>query len=60
MTKVTWTLMHVGYMNFFSQLSVLIGLFIANYVTNFIGEINILFSGAAIETARLLTFAYIK
>ena len=52
--------MHVGYMNFFSQLSVLIGLFIANYVTNFIGEINILFSGAAIETARLLTFAYIK
>ena len=50
----------VGYMNFCSQLSVLIGLFIANYVVHFIGEINILFSGVAMEAAIFLTFAYIK
>ena len=50
----------VGYMNFCSQLSVLIGLFIANYVIHFIGEINILFSGVAMEAARFMAFAYIK
>ena len=50
----------VGYMNFFSQFSVLIGLFFANYVIDLIGEINLTFSGVAVQAATFLAFAYVK
>ena len=50
-------------MNFFSALSILIGLFIVNYVVDavdFVGEISIIFSGMFLQAAVFLIFAYVK
>lgn len=47
-------------MNFLAQLSVLIGLFFVNYVIDFVGEINIIFSGVVTQAAIFLIFAYVK
>ena len=49
-----------GYMNFCAQASILIGLFFANYVIDFTGEIIIIFCGGATQAAIFLIFAYVK
>ena len=47
-------------MNFTAGISGLIGLFIANYIVDFVGEINIVFSGVVSQAVVFLTFAYVK
>ena len=47
-------------MNFTAGISGLIGLFIANYVIDFVGEINIVFCGLVSQAIVFLIFAYVK